>query len=243
MKLKASWICWGLLIGLASNNVALADPPKLDIPAEVKPSGQYAQFVPVTDAKSIIYVGLSGVDAVPSTLLRDPRTFLLDTRGMTAGKYRFSAVGSSKDGDQARVDFVVVIGNVPPGPDPKPPGPDPGPSPDTPPIPVEGFHVMFVHETADKLDSAQQAVLGSLTVRNYLNSKCKLEADGKNKSWRQYDQNDDVSGDYKVWQDAFARKRTSIPWIVVSNGKTGYEGPMPKTVAETMTLLRKYGGD
>lgn len=108
-----------------------AAPPSLKIPAEVKPSGQYAEVSPDTDAVSVTYVGLSGVDPIPSRVLNDKRLFLLDTRGLGAGKYRFAAVGASKDGDQLRVDFLVIVGD--PGPDPGP-GPGPGPGPVPPPI-------------------------------------------------------------------------------------------------------------
>lgn len=102
----------------------------LTIPAEVRPSGQYVTLVPDTDAVSILYVGLVGVEPIPSAVLRDPRMFLLDTRGLPAGRYPFAAVAAGKGGEQARADFAVVIGApgpptpVPPGPGPTPPQPD-----------------------------------------------------------------------------------------------------------------------
>lgn len=105
-------------------SVANAQPPSLTIPAEVKPAGQYARIAPTTDAVAVTYIGLSGVDAIPSDLLKDGRMFLLDTRGLAAGRYKFAAVGASKTGEQTRVDFVVVVGDAPP---PFPPGPDPAP--------------------------------------------------------------------------------------------------------------------
>lgn len=98
-----------------------ADPPKLTVPAEVTPAGEYARFTPQTDCVSVTYIGLSGVDAFPSEELRDSRRFLLPTRGLAAGRYRFAAVGASKDGEQVRADFVVVVGSVPDKPPDKPP--------------------------------------------------------------------------------------------------------------------------
>ena len=86
---------------------ALAAPPKLTIPAEVKPVGGYVRFTPDTDAVSVVYVSLDGLDPFPSEELKDPRRFLLPVAGVKDGKYRFAAVAASKDGEQARADFVV----------------------------------------------------------------------------------------------------------------------------------------
>lgn len=103
----------------------------LGIPDEVKPTGQYVAMQPKTEAKAITYIGLSGVDPIPSAFLKDARWFLLDTRGLKAGRYVFVAVGSLDD-EHTRHDFTVVIGEPGPGPGPTPPpGPGPGPGPDT----------------------------------------------------------------------------------------------------------------
>lgn len=124
--------------------VAVAAPPTLEIPAEVRPAGEYVTIRPKTDAVSITYVGLSGVDAFPSDLLKDARHFVLPTRGLATGVYKFAAVASSATGEQARVDFVVPIGTNPgpiidppttPVPTPTPtPTPNPTPAPNPPPV-------------------------------------------------------------------------------------------------------------
>lgn len=116
--------------------VAFAAPPSLEVPAEITPSGEYARFTPKTDAVAITYVGLSGVDAFPSEELRDSRRFLLPTRGLAAGRYRFAAVAASKDGEQTRADFTVVVGSAP-----KPPAPGPGP---VDPAPSGKFYFVIV---------------------------------------------------------------------------------------------------
>ena len=116
---------WSVVPLLLSAALAWAAPPKIEIPSEVKPTGQYCNFSPKGDATSILYVGLSGVDPVPSLLLRDGKTFLLDTRGLQPGRYRFAAVASGPTGEQSRADFEVLIGDAPP----TPPGPGPGPGP------------------------------------------------------------------------------------------------------------------
>ncbi len=100
---------------------AAAAPPAVDIPPEVRPAGQYVLFAPRTDAVSVEYVGLDGVEPLPAALLKDARTFVLDTRGLARGRYRFVAVAAGGTGEQARAAFAVVVGD--PGPTP-PPGPD-----------------------------------------------------------------------------------------------------------------------
>lgn len=90
-----------------------AAPPKLTIPAEVRPAGQYVDFVPDTDAVSVTYVGLDGIDPVPSRRLAEKTAFLLDCYGKPEKRYRFAAVASSATGEQSRADFVVVVGTPP----------------------------------------------------------------------------------------------------------------------------------
>jgi hypothetical protein len=90
-----------------------AEPPSLKIDSEHRPTGQYVRFTPDTDAKSVIYVGLDGIDPFPSEELKDSRRFLLNTRGLAPGRYRFAAVAAGATGEQTRADFAVMIGPVP----------------------------------------------------------------------------------------------------------------------------------
>jgi len=129
---------------------------------------------------------------------------------------------------------------IPPPDPPKPPDP---PTPNPAPIPVDGFRVLILYESADqtKMPAAQQSILFSKTVRDYLNSHC--AAGPKVKDWRIWDKDVDPSGEAKLWQDVMKRPRVGVPWIVVSNGKSGFEGPLPANVGDTMALLKKYGGE
>jgi hypothetical protein len=65
-------------------------------------------------------------------------------------------------------------------------------------------------------------------------------ADGKTREWRIWDKDVDPSQESAVWQAAMKRPRASVPWLLVSNGKTGYEGPLPGTADDLLALLKKY---
>lgn len=136
---------------------------------------------------------------------------------------------------------TVIVAKPDPGPGPTP-DPDPAPDPDTPaPIPEPGFRVLIVYETgeATTLPTSQQAIIYGQQVRQYLNNTCIKESDGT-AAYRIYDKDIDASGDLQVWRNAMQRRPTEIPWLIISNGKTGYEGPLPKTVEEFLSLCKKY---
>jgi hypothetical protein len=106
--------------------------------------------------------------------------------------------------------------------------------------------VLIVLETADlsKLPPAQALALTSQDVRAYLNTKCVAGADGKTKEWRVWDKDTIADAETPLWQAAFKRAAgKTLPWIIVSNGKTGTEEALPKDAASLLALLKKYGGD
>jgi hypothetical protein len=145
---------------------------------------------------------------------------------------------------------VTVQADLPPGPGPGPnpgPGPGPGPDPGPAPIPTAGFRVLMVYESGDlsTLPTKQLNVLYAQSVRDYLNSKCIKGEDGKTPDYRIWDKDVDPSKDGKVWADALktakGAKDFKTPWLLVSNGKAGYNGPLPADVDTTLALLKKYG--
>jgi hypothetical protein len=136
---------------------------------------------------------------------------------------------------------VGTPGPVPPG--PTPPGPTPPVPPGPPaPIPGDGLRVLMVYDTATlgKLPVAQRDVLYSETIRGWLRDHVAKGPDGKSTEWRVLPSNEDLSAESPTWQNAFKRPRASLPWLIISNGKTGYEGPLPGTMADMMSLLQKY---
>lgn len=165
-----------------------------------------------------------------------------------SAKGRYEVVAWNAKGDVASDLAVctVVIGGVPPVP------PDPGPNPPVPPvpppspapIPVDGFRALIVYESAElgKMPATQTNILYTKEIRDYLNSKTVKGTDGKTGEWRIWDKDVDTTNETKLWQDVMKRPRTAVPWLVISTGKDGFEGPLPATVADTLTLLKKYGG-
>lgn len=141
------------------------------------------------------------------------------------------------------------VNPFPPTPQPDPPVPNPPtpPNPPGPPAPIvgEGLRVLitFDDKKVTQIPEEQQAILHSKAVRDYLDSKCPLGPDGKTKEYRFYPNNIPKNSIDKKWADAMARPTTSDLWMIVSNGKTGWEGPLPKNVNEAMTIFKKYGGN
>lgn len=226
---------------------ATAQGQSLTLPPEVKGEpGAFISIPAATTGKIVQWVALdAGLAVFPVELLKDSKTAVVSG---PKGRYRLLAYTSIKDAPSAPAITVVVIGEAPPVP-PKPPGPDPEPKPPTPdpaPIPVAGLRVLIVEETAErsKLPANQAIILGSTVVRSYLNAKCAKGPDGKTPEYRLLDKDVSMTAESKHWQDAMARPRTSLPWLIISNpGVGGYEGPLPGTVDETLALLKKFGGN
>lgn len=109
-----------MLCVLLSCATALGAPPTVDVPRELIPLGEYAQLQPKTDAKAITYVPLSGVEPFPSQFLNDKRAFILPTRGLAPGSYRFRGVASLND-EHTVFEFSVIVGGKKDAPQPQPP--------------------------------------------------------------------------------------------------------------------------
>lgn len=123
-----------------------------------------------------------------------------------------------------------------PGPGPLPPDPDPEPTPTAPfQVPTDGLYVLFVEETTErpKLPPEQLLIFTAAELRQWLDAHAKGQ-------WRLLDQNAPTNNDEKVWQDAMKVPRQSLPWIAISNGKTGYSGPLPPNTKAVIELLDKY---
>lgn len=111
---------------------------------------------------------------------------------------------------------------------------------DDAPIPHPGFRVMIVEETEDRdnLPVEQMRALTSMIWREYCETHC-VKVDGV-AEYRVFEANHDLSQESELWQAAFARPRESLPWILISNGKTGTEQPYPADLEAKMALLKQY---
>lgn len=139
--------------------------------------------------------------------------------------------------------FVVKKDSPTPEPGPTPePEPEPTPNPEPEPEPVvendpieaEGFRVLIVEDTKNRirLDKEQIYALQTSDIQTYVKKNGGF--------FRQYDDNLTLQNDSEDWKQPYFRPRTSLPWIIVSNDKNWYEGPLPKTKEETLTLVEKY---
>jgi hypothetical protein len=229
---------------LSAAFLAAADAPKLSTSAAVvvrAPAGAAGQW-------SVIGADLGRVS--PQTL-DDGAAVLLSQPGRYVVVWAGSGVLVTADVTVSGDPVPMPVGPlpIPPGPAPQPP---PQPVPPTPivtpaPIPAAGLYVLIVEETAvrGELPAGQRAIIlgtGAGSVREYLSTHCAKDAKGR-PEYRVLDTDDDLARDSKVWRDVWARPRGELPWLVCSNGRTGFEGPLPPTVAECLALLRKYGGE
>jgi hypothetical protein len=217
--------------------------PNITLPAEV--AGQPAAFIQVpatTKGKTVRWVSIDpGLNLFPAELLKDTRTAVVSASA--PGRYRLLAYSSLNGEPTEAAQCVVVVGTPEPTP-PVPPGPQPpGPQPPVPPAPG-GLRVLLIYETADvqRLPAQQSAVLFGKAVRDYLDAKCATGGDGRTREWRALDKDADSSTLGVTLQSMFKRPRQSVPWIVISTDKGGYEGPLPATVDAALALLQQYGG-
>lgn len=118
--------------------------------------------------------------------------------------------------------------------------PDDGDDKKPAPIPEAGFRVLIVYESKDAatLPREQQVILSGADVREFLEKNC-VDENGT-AGCRILDQNTDMKNAPPLWQKAMARPRKEVPWVIISNGKTGFEGPLPKTQSAFIDLCTKY---
>ena len=234
-----------LSVALVLFLAASARGQTITLPAEVKGEpGAFLSVPATTDGKVVRWVAMdAGLNLFPVELLKDSKTAVVIG---AKGRYRLLAYTAVGDVPSSPAICTVIIGEappVPPGPTPPDPKP-PGPTPDPAPIPTAGFRFLIVEETAErsKLPADQREIIGSTVLRLALNAACAKGPDGKSPEWRIIDKDAPMAAESKVWQDAMARPRKSLPWLIVSNGTTGFEGPLPATVNEVLAIVEKYKG-
>jgi hypothetical protein len=243
MGKAAAVLLTALLLAAPAAAQKVTLPSKLD----AQPGGPPIPLVATADGGNVVWFspdpGLTVIDG--GFFGGDSKKALLFAPN--AGRYRVWAVTALKDKVSERAECIVTVG-TPPEPPPVPPGPTPpGPTPPGPgpaPTPAAGLRVLMVYESADvsALPAAQQAVLYSKSVRDYLRAKCAAEPGGW-KAFRIYDKDVDLAAESAEWKALMSRPRKQVPWVVIADGpKVLYEGALPATVDEALALLKKYGG-
>jgi len=165
------------------------------------------------------------------------------------GRYRISLTEIGPSGNDDRPFFIlrafldVEVGSPTPSPTPTPtptPGPTPGPTPVSP-IAKDGVCVLMVYESGEGLSSGQVSAMNGAKVTEFLNRVCVRGSDGR-PCWRIYDKDSLAANDDPIWSAALKRQRSAIPWLIISNGSRSYEGPLPKSEAEMLSLLERHVG-
>lgn len=172
------------------------------------------------------FVGGSG--AIETKRFAGPFVYVIEATKPGRDELLIVPVGAKAEGEAKRVTFLV--GNVVPPVDPEP----------EPPIPAAGLHVLVVYEANATLPAGQAAILTGQATRSMLNDVCTTDARGL-KAYRLLPVGVEFGPDeLPVWKTAFARPRTATPWVVISNGRRGYEGPLPKSERDFAELVRSF---
>jgi hypothetical protein len=144
--------------------------------------------------------------------------------------------------DGAVVRQLITTNTAPiPPPDPpippKPPDPPPAPAP----IPLSGFRTLIQFDPAT-LTADQQGIVFGKRVRDYLRAKSVVGSDGQTKDFWIIEAGLDVSAAPKWIGDVIQRHPGQKSFMVVSDGKTGFDGPIPADADAAMAILQKVGG-
>lgn len=241
--------------------ITVEDPAKL-------PKGAYAEFTVKTAIKSGDKVDWE-VQPAPLRAKRYGTVFVVDGIEGTTYTLKVQVInlngGKSARWDKGTVQYTFG-GKKPDDPiDPV----DPTPKTESP-FKDLGFRALYLYEKDDlsKYTLPQYSALYDNDALTYLNSKTVTLTDGSHE-WRKWDKDVDVTNESKVWQDAVSRAkqkytewetknardvadwnlknpnmlktaRAGLPWLMVGDGKTGWEGPI-ETPEQALDILKKIG--
>lgn len=149
-------------------------------------------------------------------------------------------VGVSTQSDIVRQ--VLTVSGVGPR-----PGPDVVPDPVVPdpviPVVTTGkLKVLIIDDPSMRasIPASQISAMEGQAVRDYLKTHCTIT--DSTPDFRAISPRQDVSNQAAWIKTAFAEPRPALPFIAITNGTAGFAGPLPLTMEETLTLLKKYGG-
>lgn len=174
----------------------------------------------------------------------------LDVIAAPKGELTISLKVVSADWESKK--FVTRFGSItfnvgdiapPTPPVPPPPTPDPTPTPSPAPIPSPGLRVLVIYEAtkgAPLLTAKQQNELYGADLNNYLNANCIKESGQP--GWRIWDKDTPLAGAPELWRQAMGKyaNDNDIPRLVVSNGTTGWVGPLPAGDGSILAKIKEY---
>lgn len=252
---------WLALCGsLAAQTIVGPSSANVGESVAVRVTGVTLPTVPAEAAKAVLVAVDSPDETRPASLFggvfwdfaTGQPQLLLFFRAETSGVYVLSAV-APKEATPKIVSKRIAVGEVvPPTPNPIPPGPGPNPTPNpTPPapapIPLPGLRVLVIYETnqgtttiSDNVTREQAVIITGAETRALLSAKCAKDAKG-HPEFRFFDQHADLRNSAPHWFSAFNRPRGKLPWLIVSDGRRGYEGPLPANKEEFAKLLEGFG--
>ena len=106
---------------------------------------------------------------------------------------------------------------------------------------VSGLQAVVIYETNPdvQMPPKQAAILSSPIVRGWLTDNAAKDAGGQ-PMWRFLDDDSEFADPANPIAAALQRPREGLPWLIVTNDGTGFEGPLPENVDDMMELLEKY---
>ncbi len=148
--------------------------------------------------------------------------------------------------DRAQVDrrFLKITGFGPqPPPEPVEPDVDPDVEPPVDPKTTGPLKIVIFEETVDRgsLPETQTDALLSTIWREYAREHCS-KTNG-HPDFRVIDKDTNLSKAEDWVQAAGKKERNGLPWLCVTNGTTGYNGPFPEDLERLMQILKEYGGE
>jgi hypothetical protein len=197
--------------------------------------------LPVTGPVTLFAKFSDGIDRNVEEMRSYESKQIYVIRAVKAGTMELIAVPhGATDVQQARRKTLVVMGLAPI----PPPTPIVDPEePVDPVIPIGKIQVVIIEDPAERgsLPASQISVMDGQAIRQYAKTHCS-DTDGT-PDFRVLSLRQDVTAAEDWVVEAFAVARPSVPFIVILTGSKTVSGPLPKTVDETLTLLKTYGGD
>lgn len=104
------------------------------------------------------------------------------------------------------------------------------------PFPADKLSVLVIEssEARDDIPRSQATAIQSTLWRTYVE-----KAGGQ---WKALDDQTDITKADPWVKSAMAVKRDSLPWLVISDGRTGVSKPLPQDLDTLLSELQKFGG-